>query len=164
VLGGLMREREVENTQQVPGLGSVPILGWLFKRRVKKKEKINLLIILIPHIVETADDIRRIHELRTRERMEFLDRETSFKKRELATNVNYRKKAGMLGSIDKEARRLESQELLLREAEAELASERITGELGLSPRPAEEEDDGGGGGGDAPAPKPPGRTKKEGDG
>src|SRR5690606_2752131 len=35
VLGGLMREREIENTQQVPGLGSIPILGWLFKRRIK---------------------------------------------------------------------------------------------------------------------------------
>jgi general secretion pathway protein D len=166
VLGGLMREREVENTQQVPGLGSVPILGWLFKRRVKKKEKINLLIILVPHVVETADDIRRIHEQRTRERMEFLERETSFKRRELATNVNYRKKAGMLGSIDREARRLESQELLLRQAEAELASERITGELGLSPRPVEEDDgdDGGGGGGSQPAPKPSGRTKEAGGG
>lgn len=159
VLGGLMREREVENTQQVPGLGSVPILGWLFKRRVKKKEKINLLIIMVPHIVETADDIRRIHEQRTRERMEFLERETSFKRRELATNVNYRKKAGMLGSVDREARRVESQELLLRQAEAELASERITGELGMSPRPAEEDADEGGGDDAAPGPKPRGKTK-----
>jgi general secretion pathway protein D len=143
VLGGLMREREVENIQQVPGLGSVPILGWLFKRRVKKKEKINLLIILVPHVVETADDIRRIHEQRTRERMEFLERETSFKRRELATNVNYRKKAGMLGHVDREARRLESQEILLRQAEAELAAERITGEIGMSPRPVDGGDEGG---------------------
>jgi general secretion pathway protein D len=134
VLGGLMREREIENTEQVPGLGSIPILGWFFKRRVKKKEKVNLLIILIPHVVETADDIRRIHERRTRERYEFLERETSFKRRELATNVNYRKKAGLLANIDREARRLESEELLLRQAEQELASERITGEIGLSPR------------------------------
>ncbi len=163
VLGGLMREREIENTQQVPGLGSVPILGWLFKRRVKTKEKINLLIILVPHIVETADDIRRIHEQRTRERFEFLERETNFKRRDLETNVNYRKKAGMLASIDREARRYESQELLLRQAEAELASERITGELGMSPRDAVEEDGGGSGeaaAGEAPRPRsrPPAAT------
>ncbi|MFV8749832.1 type II secretion system secretin GspD [Nannocystaceae bacterium ST9] len=160
VLGGLMRERETENVQQVPGLGSVPILGWLFKRRVKEKEKINLLIILIPHVVDSADDIRRIHEIRTRERMEFLERETSFKRRELATNVNYRSKAGMLGSVDREARRLESQELLLRQAEVELASERITGELGMSPRPVEEDDGGGEPAGDGgTTPKPTGRPK-----
>lgn len=150
VLGGLMREREIENTEQVPGLGSIPILGWLFKRRVKKKEKVNLLIIMIPHIVETADDIRRIHERRTRERYEFLERETSFKRRELATNVNYRKKAGLLGNIDREARRLESEELLLRQAEQELASERITGEIGMSPRIEEAEAPVG----DKPRPRP----------
>ena len=141
VLGGLMREREIEGTEQVPGLGSIPILGWLFKRRVKTKEKINLLIILIPHVVETSDDIRRIHERRTRERYEFLERETSFKRKDLETNVNYRKKAGLLANIDREARRLESNELLLRQAEAELQSERITGEIGMSPRPAEAEDE-----------------------
>ncbi|EDM81071.1 type II and III secretion system protein [Plesiocystis pacifica SIR-1] len=156
VLGGLMRERELENTQQVPGLGSIPILGWLFKRRVKQKEKINLLIVLIPHVVETADDIRRIHERRTRERMEFLERETSFKRRDLDTNVNYRSKAGLLANIDREARRLEQQEMLLRQAEAELASEQITGELGMSPRPAEED-----GGTTSPAPKTKARATKK---
>ena len=137
VLGGLMREREIENTEQVPGLGSIPILGWLFKRRIKQKEKINLLIILIPHLIDTSDDIRRIHERRTKERYEFLERETSFKRKDLETNVNYRTKAGLLANIDREARRLEAEELLLREAELELTSERISGELGMSPRQEE---------------------------
>lgn len=158
VLGGLMREREIQNTEQVPGLGSIPILGWMFKRRVKTKEKINLLIVLIPHLVDTADDIRRIHERRSRERYEFLERETSFKRRELATNVNYRKKAGLLANVDREARRLEAQELLLRQAEAELASERITGEIGMSPRPFDgTEGEGASDGG--PAPRARTRTK-----
>ncbi|KIG18536.1 General secretion pathway protein D [Enhygromyxa salina] len=161
VLGGLMRERELENTQQVPGLGSIPILGWLFKRRVKTKEKINLLIILIPHVVETADDIRRIHERRTRERYEFLERETSFKRRDLATNVNYRTKAGLLANIDREARRLEAEELLLRQAEAELTADRITGEIGMSPRLADEGEDDGETSAAKPRPRPrPSTTTK----
>jgi general secretion pathway protein D len=160
VLGGLMREREIENTEQVPGLGSIPILGWLFKRRIKTKEKINLLIILVPHLVDTADDIRRIHERRTRERYEFLERETSFKRRDLATNVNYRKKAGLLANIDREARLLESQELLLRQAELELTAERITGEIGMSPRPAEETEDGTSTAKPKPKPRPAAGTAK----
>jgi len=160
VLGGLMREREIQNTEQIPGLGSIPILGWMFKRRVKTKEKINLLIILIPHLVDTADDIRRIHERRSRERYEFLERETSFKRRELATNVNYRKKAGLLANVDREARRLEAQELLLRQAEAELASERITGEIGMSPRPFDgSEADDSAAGAPTPAARPPARGR-----
>jgi general secretion pathway protein D len=134
VLGGLIREREAENTQQVPGLGSIPILGWLFKRKKMERVKTNLLVILVPHVVETPDDIRRIHERRTEERLDFIERYTNFKRRDLETAVNYRKKAGMLASVDAEARRLEQEELILRQAEAELLAERIAGELGQSPR------------------------------
>jgi general secretion pathway protein D len=134
VLGGLIRERETINTQQVPGLGSIPLLGWLFKRRQKRKEKVNLLVVMVPHIIETPDDLRRVHERRTRERMEFIQRETGFKKRELETNVDYTSKSGMLGTVDREGRRLERDELLLRQAEEELAQEAITGEIGMSVR------------------------------
>jgi len=132
VLGGLIRERERENVQQVPGLGQIPILGWLFKRKQKIKEKVNLLVIMVPHVVDSPDDVRRIHEMRTRERLEFLERETSFKRRDLETHVNYRSKSGMLSAVDKEARRIEQEEILLRQAEEELSTESITGELGES--------------------------------
>ncbi len=146
VLGGLIRDRESENVKQVPGLGSIPLLGWLFKSRQKSKEKVNLLLIMVPHIIDSPDDVRRIHERRDKERLEFIERETNFKRRELPSNVNYRKKAGLLATIDKEARRMEQEELLLRRAEDEMRREVITGVLGMSPRlgsGGEEEDDGG---------------------
>jgi len=149
VLGGLIRDRESENVKQVPGLGSIPLLGWLFKSRQKSKEKVNLLLIMVPHIIDSPDDVRRIHERRDKERLEFIERETNFKRRELPSNVNYRKKAGLLASIDKEARRMEQEELLLRRAEEEMRRDVITGVLGMSPRVGgggEEEDDGGGAG------------------
>ncbi|HGG57476.1 MAG TPA: type II secretion system protein GspD, partial [Nannocystis exedens] len=133
VLGGLVREREGENVQQVPGLGSIPLLGWLFKRKQKTKEKVNLLVVMIPHILESPDDVRRIHARRDRERLEFIERETNFKKRDLPRNVNFRKKAGVLATIDREARRVEREEELLRKAEEEMRLEIITGEIGLSP-------------------------------
>jgi general secretion pathway protein D len=142
VLGGLIREREGQTTAQVPGLGSVPILGWLFKRKKMDREKKNLLVILVPHVVETPDDIRRIHERRTQERLDFLDRYTNFKKRDLDAAVNYRKKNGMLSSVDAEARRLEQEELILREAEAQLEQVNISGELGESMRTSEGDDSG----------------------
>ncbi len=142
VLGGLVREREGENVQQVPGLGSIPLLGWLFKRKQKTKEKVNLLIVMIPHILESPDDVRRIHARRDRERLEFIERETNFKKRDIPRNVNFRKKAGVLATIDREARRVEHEEELLRKAEQEMRLEIITGEIGLSPTRGG--DDGGG--------------------
>lgn len=142
VLGGLIRDREGESVQQVPGLGSIPLLGWLFKRKTKTKEKVNLLIVMVPHVLESPDDVRRIHQRRDRERLEFLERETNFKRREIPRNVNFRKKSGVLASIDREARRMEKEEADLRRVEDEMRLEIITGEIGLGPNS-------GGGGSDA---------------
>ncbi len=147
VLGGLIRDRESETVNQVPGLGQIPLLGWLFKSRQKAKEKVNLLLVLIPHIIDSPDDVRRIHERRDKERLEFIERETNFRRRDLPNNVNYRKKGGLLAAIDREARRMEQEEALLRRAEDEMRREVITGVLGMSPRIGPGEDDEGGGAG-----------------
>ncbi|MCA9656222.1 MAG: type II secretion system secretin GspD [Myxococcales bacterium] len=141
VLGGLVQEVERQSTSQVPGLGSIPLLGWLFKRKTRQKEKINLMMVLVPHILETPDDARRVHKRRMEERLEFLERETSFKRKDLATNVNYRKKAGLLATINAEAGSMVTQDVQRREAELELQQEQITGELGLSPQKYEEEEE-----------------------
>ncbi len=157
VLGGLIRDRESETVNQVPGLGSIPLLGWLFKSRQKAKEKVNLLLIMVPHIIDSPDDVRRIHERRDKERLEFIARETNFKRRDLPSNVNYRKKAGILAAIDKEARRMEQEEVALRRAEDEMRREIITGVLGMSPRGSggESDEDDGAGNGAPPAVTPP---------
>ncbi|MBK7830452.1 type II secretion system secretin GspD [Nannocystis sp.] len=164
VLGGLIRDRESETVNQVPGLGSIPLLGWLFKSRQKAKEKVNLLLVMVPHIIDSPDDVRRIHERRDKERLEFIERETNFKRRELPSNVNYRKKAGLLASIDKEARRMEQEEIQLRRAEEEMRREIITGVLGMSPRLGGGDDSDDGGGGSQPAvttPTPPPAVRRE---
>jgi general secretion pathway protein D len=133
VLGGLLQEVERESTSQVPGLGSIPLLGWLFKSKTKRRQKVNLLMILVPHILETPDDVRRIHERRMKERLEFLERYTAFKRRDLDININYRKKSGVLAAINKEAGRMEDEDDFRRRADLELQQQIITGELGLSP-------------------------------
>ena len=140
VLGGLVRETERETTAQVPGLGSIPLLGWLFKRKRKEKVRTNLLMILVPHILDSPDDVRRIHARRVQERMDFM-RSTSFKKRELATNVNYRNKKGLLAAINAEAERMEEEIERVRMIEQELMQQEITGELGMKPRPTDDGSD-----------------------
>ncbi|MEX1365092.1 MAG: type II secretion system secretin GspD [Nannocystaceae bacterium] len=141
VLGGLVQEVERESTSQVPGLGSIPLLGWLFKRKSKQKEKINLMMVLVPHILDTPDDARRVHKRRMEERLEFLERESAFKRKDLATNVNYRKKSGLLATINAEAGAMMVQDEQKLEAERELQQEQITGELGLSPQLYEDEEE-----------------------
>jgi general secretion pathway protein D len=141
VLGGLVQEVERESVSQVPGLGQVPLLGWLFKGKRRTRTKVNLLMILVPHILETPDDARRIHKRRLDERMEFLERYTAFKRRDLDTNVNYRKKSGLLASINSEASRMTDQQVARERAELEMQRTEITGEIGLSPKSFSDDED-----------------------
>lgn len=71
VIGGLMKDIVTESENKVPILGDIPLLGALFKYTKNKKEKVNLLIILTPHIVEGKEDFERIYKRKMREREEF---------------------------------------------------------------------------------------------
>jgi len=51
VLGGLMQESDVLQVTKVPLLGSIPIIGELFKYTQIKKQKTELLVMLTPEIV-----------------------------------------------------------------------------------------------------------------
>lgn len=55
VLGGLIEDSLSDNTQAVPLLGRIPLLGWLFKSNEKRKTKTNLMVFLRPIIVRSAD-------------------------------------------------------------------------------------------------------------
>ena len=50
VIGGLMEDRKTDTINKVPILGSIPILGNLFKRTATSKSKTELLIFLTPHV------------------------------------------------------------------------------------------------------------------
>lgn len=54
-LGGLIRLSDTTQDQEVPLLSKVPILGWLFKRRQKNKEKNNLMVFITPTIIYPRD-------------------------------------------------------------------------------------------------------------
>jgi general secretion pathway protein D len=51
VLGGLMQDTVAESEERVPGLGSIPLLGNLFKSRSGSRQKTNLLVFLRPTIL-----------------------------------------------------------------------------------------------------------------
>tara|TARA_R110002049_G_scaffold23726_8_gene84127 strand:- start:2422 stop:4428 length:2007 start_codon:yes stop_codon:yes gene_type:complete len=54
VLGGLIEDTLREQNQRVPVLGSIPILGNLFRTRGTEKVKTNLLIFIRPQILRDA--------------------------------------------------------------------------------------------------------------
>ncbi len=56
VLGGLLSDEATEQKSQVPFLGSIPILGELFKTRSVKKKKSNLMFFVRPRILRDGVD------------------------------------------------------------------------------------------------------------
>ena len=98
VLGGLIQERNLRNVQKVPVLGSLPVLGWLFRSETTKKTKTNLLLFLTPYIIRDQSDYRRIFERKMAERAEFVKRfygeETKYE-----TAIDYDRKPGPLSRV-----------------------------------------------------------------
>ena len=56
VIGGLLDDQKTYNQSEVPGLGSVPLLGWLFKSRQKDSTQTNLFIFITPKVIRNAGD------------------------------------------------------------------------------------------------------------
>jgi general secretion pathway protein D len=69
VIGGLVQDRESSIQNKVPLLGSIPILGNLFKFKRYERNKINLMILLTPRIVENEKDMQQILEQRQKRNM-----------------------------------------------------------------------------------------------
>ncbi len=62
VLGGLIQDDINESESRVPLLGSIPVLGNLFKSRSKSNSKTNLLVFLKPTVIRTKDDAKAATE------------------------------------------------------------------------------------------------------
>jgi len=70
VIGGLFDETVKVDRSQVPGLGNIPGLGWLFRSNTDSTERREIIVLLTPHIiddeeayndvsVQTLDDAKR---------------------------------------------------------------------------------------------------------
>jgi general secretion pathway protein D len=56
VIAGLINEDDTDSKGQVPGLGDIPLLGWLFKQKEEKSIKTNLYIFITPRVIDTYDE------------------------------------------------------------------------------------------------------------
>lgn len=56
VLGGLISNSNNENSNKVPILGDVPVVGVLFKQKTTNQQKKNLMVFIKPIIVKNAED------------------------------------------------------------------------------------------------------------
>ncbi|NTU60070.1 MAG: type II secretion system secretin GspD [Deltaproteobacteria bacterium] len=67
VIGGLVKDNTLKNISSVPCLGDIPLLGYLFRNSTVRKEKVNLLIFLTPHVITSTEDLEKISEQKRQE-------------------------------------------------------------------------------------------------
>lgn len=80
VIGGLIQEKDEDSSSQMPLLGDIPVLGWLFKTKKVEKNKTNLLVFLTPTVVKEA---ARLADITSRKQKEFGVAENRFFEGEL---------------------------------------------------------------------------------
>lgn len=51
VIGGLLKDKDTKQNGHVPGLGTLPVLGWFFRKESQTVEKRNLTIFITPRII-----------------------------------------------------------------------------------------------------------------
>lgn len=112
VLGGIMQDRELEQVSKTPLLGDIPLLGMLFRNTTKTKTKVNLVVLLTPHIVNSAADFKRLVARKLEERARILENLAGGRS-DFDRSVDYDKKPGPLAAaariIDRETRIIEPQ-------------------------------------------------------
>ncbi len=50
-LGGLIRSNEQDTESQTPVLSQIPLIGWMFKKRKKTKQRTNLTVFISPTVI-----------------------------------------------------------------------------------------------------------------
>lgn len=107
VLGGLMQERHTRTESKVPLLGDVPILGHLFKYTTKSHRKMNLLVMLTPHIIKDHLDLEAIRARKQREYDEFAGTFRHLDGQAYVPRIDYGRKRGLLEEINRTVQGIE---------------------------------------------------------
>ena len=58
ILGGMIKETETSMKRRVPGISYIPLIGGLFQKVSKEKQKVDFVIFLTPYIIENTQEMR----------------------------------------------------------------------------------------------------------
>ena len=61
VIGGMIGQDTTSGDYKVPGLGDIPLLGWLFKSHEDTRRRTNMFIFITPHIVDSTPQLTNIY-------------------------------------------------------------------------------------------------------
>ena len=63
LLGGLISESRSKGKSGVPGFGAIPILGRLFRTDVSSADRTELVMMIVPYIIENPEEASKISDL-----------------------------------------------------------------------------------------------------
>ncbi len=63
IIGGLVKDKLGKTTAKVPLLGDIPVVGNLFKHTQDDSDKLSLVVILTPYIVDKSSDLALLREV-----------------------------------------------------------------------------------------------------
>jgi type IV pilus assembly protein PilQ len=75
VLGGLMTDTLSDTVTQLPLLGDIPLLGWLFKHKNTNKTRTSLIVFITPQMIRSPEEVDENIRRMMREREEMVDAE-----------------------------------------------------------------------------------------
>ncbi len=56
VIGGMIQTQREKSVTGIPFLSKIPFLGYFFSRTIEKDAKVELIILITPHVIETIDE------------------------------------------------------------------------------------------------------------
>jgi type IV pilus assembly protein PilQ len=59
VIGGIYSQTETNQTNKIPVLGDLPLVGWLFKQNLRTDDRNELLIFITPRILKDGLTLRQ---------------------------------------------------------------------------------------------------------
>ncbi|MCR4580371.1 MAG: type II and III secretion system protein [Treponema sp.] len=62
ILSGLVQDSDEENIKRTPFLSKLPLLGWLFKSRGKSSQKDQMVIYLVPHLLDQVEAEKDLYD------------------------------------------------------------------------------------------------------
>lgn len=83
VLSGLIGKSRSEGNSKVPGLGDVPVVGWLFKNKSVVDDRTNLYVFITPRITSPGPDSDKL----LYDKQKDIERQIEFGEEELSTPI-----------------------------------------------------------------------------
>ncbi len=62
VIGGIISENNGRTENRIPGLGHIPLVGWMFGNTSTNQDRHELIVLITPHVIQNLDEANTLTE------------------------------------------------------------------------------------------------------